>query len=210
MTHPHDRPSPLFWEALQHIGQHRDVLVYQPKQHIYFPPDQLFLVCRGIVQLVTVHCDGTETVLGIAGSSGLLGTSLTKITPYWAVALTDVLLFPLFWSDIESSPFLGNVLFRTILQRLQHSESWVAVTGRRQVEDRLKQMLVLLAQEFGQAIDAHTIELKFSWTHQQMANAIGSTRVTVNRLIHQFKGEGWLQNHYRRWFIQRSILQEFQ
>ncbi|MGA1130737.1 MAG: helix-turn-helix domain-containing protein [Prochlorotrichaceae cyanobacterium] len=55
-----------------------------------------------------------------------------------------------------------------------------------------------------------TIELKFSWTHQQMANAIGSARITVNRLLNQFKAEGWLHNQYRRWFIQRSRLKVLQ
>ena len=62
-------------------------------------------------------------------------------------------------------------------------------------------MLLLLAQEFGESLDSQTIELKLSWTHQQLANAIGSTRVTVTRLINQFKAEGWLNNQYRRWSI---------
>jgi len=194
-------PCPLFWESLPRLSSHGNLSAYKAKQKIDFPPDELFLICRGIVQLVTAHPNGNETVLGLAASTSLVGIPLTKVDPYWAVALTDILILPLSWADIEASPLLAGVLFQNILQRLQQSETWLAIAGKRQVEERLRYMLLLLAQEFGESLDSQTIELKLSWTHQQLANAIGSTRVTVTRLINQFKAEGWLNNQYRRWSI---------
>ena len=202
-------PCPLFWESLPRLSSHGDLTSYQAKQKIDLPPNELFLICRGILQLVTSHPNGNETVLGLAASTSLIGIPLTKVNPYWAVALTDVLLLPLSWADIEASPLLAGVLFQNILQRLQQSETWLAIAGKRQVEDRLRYMLLLLAQEFGESLDSQTIELKLCWTHQQLANAIGSTRVTVSRLIHQFKAEGWLNNQYRRWSIRSVMLQQY-
>jgi CRP-like cAMP-binding protein len=35
--------------------------------------------------------------------------------------------------------------------------------------------------------------LSIRLTHQHLANAIGTTRVTITRLLGQLKDEGWLQ-----------------
>jgi CRP-like cAMP-binding protein len=38
-------------------------------------------------------------------------------------------------------------------------------------------------------------------THQQLANAIGTTRVTMTRLINQLRDEGWLEIDRNRYII---------
>jgi CRP-like cAMP-binding protein len=65
------------------------------------------------------------------------------------------------------------------------------MVGYRRVEERLRHLLMLLKQEVGQA-QANGTRLGVRLTHQQLANAIGTTRVTVTRLLSQLQEEGWL------------------
>jgi CRP-like cAMP-binding protein len=120
-----------------------------------------------------------------------IGLSLTTVDPYWATALTDVdiLLLPL--QEIEASPMLMAGIFRNLTLRLQQSEAWLALSGKRLVSDRLRYFLIMLARDFGQ-VEPNGIRIPIRLTHHQLATAIGTTRVTVTRLLKEFKTEGWL------------------
>jgi CRP-like cAMP-binding protein len=67
----------------------------------------------------------------------------------------------------------------------------LAMVGCRRVEDRLRQLLLLLQMEVGQPVPEGT-RLSVRLTHQHLASAIGTTRVTVTRLLGQLKEEGRL------------------
>jgi CRP-like cAMP-binding protein len=57
------------------------------------------------------------------------------------------------------------------------------------VEERLQELLQLLSQELGQPV-AEGTRLLVRLTHQNLANAIGTTRVTVTRLLGEFQRQG--------------------
>ena len=63
--------------------------------------------------------------------------------------------------------------------------------GLRRVEERLRAFLDLLAADYGQPVEAG-IRVGVRLTHQDLANALGSTRVTITRLLGQLRDEGWL------------------
>ncbi len=154
-------------------------------------PNQLWVVCRGVVQLGTLYDNGEEALLGLAGPSMPFGLTLTLIRPYHAIALSDVDLMRLTQAEIDQSPMLAQGLFRQLTRRLRQTEAVLAMVGYRRVEDRLRHFLLLLKQEVGYPIPGGT-RLTVRLTHQQLANAIGTTRVTVTRLISQLREEGWL------------------
>jgi CRP-like cAMP-binding protein len=120
-----------------------------------------------------------------------IGLSLTTVDPYWATALTDVDILPLPLQEIEASPMLMAGIFRNLTLRLQQSEAWLALSGKRLVSDRLRYFLIMLARDFGQ-VEPNGIRIPIRLTHHQLATAIGTTRVTVTRLLKEFKTEGWL------------------
>lgn len=59
------------------------------------------------------------------------------------------------------------------------------------IEECLIQLLLLLRQELGQT-DAENIRIRCRFTHQNLAAAIGITRVTVTRLLKEFQAKHWL------------------
>ncbi|MEN9221521.1 MAG: Crp/Fnr family transcriptional regulator, partial [Thermostichus sp. BF3_bins_97] len=74
---------------------------------------------------------------------------------------------------------------------LRQTEALLALAGRRRVEDRLRQLLSLLAGELGSPTAAG-IRINVRLTHQDLANAIGTTRVTITRLLNRFRQQGWI------------------
>ncbi len=194
--------SPDLRQLLEQLYQERTLQPFRSGQIIPMRPDEVWVTCRGVVVLNTLYPTGDEALLGIVTPSMPFGLPLTWISPYQAIALTDVDLLPLTLTEIEKSPALCQGIFRHLGRRLQQAEAFLALSGCRRVEDRLKQLLILLQHEVGQSIATGT-RLNVRLTHQQLANAIGTTRVTVTRLLGQLKREGWLTIDAKRHIVLR-------
>ena len=194
-----------FVAVLEQLYRERTLTPYPAGRTIPLRLNELLIVCRGVVQLYTIQQDGSETLLGLAGPSMPIGLPLTVVDPYWATALTDVDVLPLSMMEVESSPMLMGGICRHLMLRLQQSEAWLAISGKRLVADRLRQLLLLIAQDFGQ-VETCGVRIPVRLTHHQLATAIGTTRVTVTRLLKDFKEEGWLQTQQRYLIVQLAQL----
>ncbi len=190
---------------LEQLYRERTLTPYSLGRSIPLRIGEVLIVCRGVVQLSTIQQDGSETLLGLAGPSMPIGLPLTVVDPYWATALTDVDVLPLAMAEIESSPLLMAGICRHMMLRLQQSEAWLSIAGKRLVADRLRHLLLLIAQDFGQ-VETCGVRIPVRLTHHQLATAIGTTRVTVTRLLKDFKEEGWLQTQQRYLILQLEQL----
>jgi CRP-like cAMP-binding protein len=151
----------------------------------------LWLVVRGMVKLGCVTVDGDELLLGLAGPNELFGESLAGPEAYEAKTLCDCDLLCLTTTDLEQNPSLAPALVKAISHRQRQSQSLLALMGLKRVEDRVKGLLELLALEYGVSCP-NGLRLSPRLTHQEMASALGTTRVTVTRIIGQLKESGWL------------------
>ncbi|MEM9807289.1 MAG: Crp/Fnr family transcriptional regulator [Cyanobacteria bacterium P01_D01_bin.56] len=206
LTH-RTRSSDQYIALLEQLYHERNLTQFTTGHSIPLRRGEIYIICRGIVQLHTIHPDGSETLLGLAGPSMPFGLSLTSVSPYWATALTQVDVLPLSMAELENSPTLMAGLFSHLSRRLQQSEAWLALSGKRLVADRLRQLLIMLAQEFGQ-VEPQGVKLTIRLTHHQLATTIGTTRVTVTRLLRDFRREGWLKIHQRYLIVPLSMLNE--
>lgn len=176
---------------LENVYRGRTMHPYPSGQEISMYPEEILIVCRGVVQLNTIHASGNDVILGVVGASMPFGLPLSSLNPYQAIALSDVDIMRLSVKEIEQSPILAQGIFRNLIRRLQQSEAMVSVVNYRRVEDRLRQLLLLLKSEVGQPTPQGD-RLNVRLTHQHLANAIGSTRVTVTRALGELQAEGWL------------------
>jgi CRP-like cAMP-binding protein len=190
-------------QLLEQLYRERNLRPFRCGQTIPLRADEIWIACRGVIVLNTLYPTGDEALLGVIVPSMPFGLPLTWIAPYQAIALTDVDLLCLPISEIETSPALCQGLFRHLSRRLQQAEAFLALSGCRRVEERLRQLLVLLQHEVGQPTESGT-RLTIRLTHQQLANAIGTTRVTVTRLLGQLKQEGWLSLDAKRHIVLRD------
>lgn len=164
---------------------------YGRGENIPLVPQGFWQVYQGLVQLSTINDNGEDVLLGWAGSSTFFGLWLTNLQTYQARTLTDVYVKWFSLSEIEASPRLAQILVPQLGRRMRQTEALLAIVGQRRVEDRLHKLLVLLKQEIGQP-GAEGTRLSVRMTHQNLANAICTTRVTITRLLSKFQQQGWI------------------
>ena len=154
--------------------------------------NHLWLVVRGMVKLTCITEHGDDLVLGLAGANEPFGEPLTNVDLYEATTLCDTDLLCLSMDEVESTPHLAMALVRAMASRMRQSEALISLLGLRRVEERVRGFLELLAEEYGQPCD-QGLRLNLRFTHQEIASALSTTRVTVTRVLGALRDEGWLQ-----------------
>ena len=94
--------------------------------------------------------------------------------------------------EVRESQDLANDLLGAVVLRHRQSEYLLSLLGLRRVEERVRGFLELLAQDYGQPCE-QGLRLNLRLTHQEMASALSTTRVTVTRVIGLLRDEGWLK-----------------
>ena len=161
-------------------------------RHDLIPPreDVLWRIERGAVRTVTWSEQGTLITLGYWGMGDLVGQPLSRVVPYQIECLTSV----------ETSvvpPELWHQTIDSMLSHIQQSEELLSIIHRKPVSLRLWQFLVWLAEKFGRDVDQGRL-IDLLVTHQEMAEVINTTRVSVTRMLQQFEEQGMLLRHQRR------------
>lgn len=161
-------------------------------RHDLIPPKEniLWRIERGAVRTVTWSEQGTLITLGYWGLGDIVGQPLSRIIPYQIECLTSVeasILPSQLWHQILDS----------MLLHIQQSEELLSIIHRKLVSLRLWQFLIWLSQKFGRDVD-RGILIDIGVTHQEIAEVINTTRVSVTRLLQQFEEEGRLKRHQRR------------
>jgi PAS domain S-box-containing protein len=146
-------------------------------------------VCQGIVKLSTLSDTGKEILTGLAGAAAPFGPTLTALPIYQAIALSTVQIVYIPLAQMASSPSLAQLVFDKVSQRLKQTELLLAIAGEQRVKDRLCRLLQLLKQEVGEAVPNGT-RLMIRFTHEELASACSTTRVTVTRLLNQLSQDG--------------------
>ena len=161
-------------------------------------PQTIWQVYQGMVKLSTVCENGEEVIVGLAGPSMPFGSVLTSLDIYQATAFCAVQLVQYSLTEIAASPHLSQTVLNRVDQRLRQTEALLAISRQRRVKSRFSQLLQLLKQEIGQPV-AQGTRLSLRFTHQDLAEACSTTRVTITRLLGNLQEEGLIiidfQNH---------------
>ena len=158
--------------------------------------DHLWKLETGVVRTLTWLEDGTVVTLGLWGPGDILEGAFAHMEPYQIECLTlvEARLFPAAHLPVDSGAWLA---------RVQQLETLLVIRSHKRVEDMLLKLLVWLADRFGRdAAEGRVIDLRV--THQDMAELLGTTRVTITRLLKQFESEGIIQ----RLIHQRILLKQ--
>lgn len=173
----------------------------QVSQYIFtrrevIPPrnDVLWRIEHGAVRTLTWGEDGTFITLGYWGLGDLIGYPLSRIRPYQIECLTgvEVSVVPahLWHQDVDA-----------LLSHIQQAEDLLSIVHRKPISLRLWQFLLWLSEKFGRDIDKGKL-IDLNITHQDIAEVLNTTRVTITRLLQQFEEEGTILRHKRRIILQ--------
>jgi CRP-like cAMP-binding protein len=155
-------------------------------------PDHIWIVVRGIVKLSCLNEQGDDVLLAIAGPNEPFGEPLTHLDLFEATTLDHCDLLGLSIQDVNTTPHLSNNLMKAMMHRTRQSEALIALLNLRGVENRVKSFLELMAEDYGQPCD-QGLKLNLRLTHQEIASAVSTTRVTITKVLGQLKESGWLQ-----------------
>ncbi|MDJ0844162.1 Crp/Fnr family transcriptional regulator [Crocosphaera sp.] len=177
---------------------------YERSETIPLITEGIWQVYRGIAQLSQLSPQGEEILLGWAQPGTFFGSCLTYIDSYQVKGLSDLYLKWHSLEEVNNSTDLSQMAFQQLTRRMRQTEALLAIAGLKRVEDRLQQLLYLLQQELGETTEVG-IRIKVRLTHQNLAGAIGTTRVTVTRLLGEFQRQGWLSFDSDRHIIITSV-----
>lgn len=164
-------------------------------------PAGVWQVTQGLVQLSANYDDGEQVLFGWAANGAWFGTQGIDNLDYQAIALSPVYLRWLQLDEIEGSMRLSQLLLPQLLRRMRQAELLLIINGRRHTVERLKGLLSLLKTELGESTPNAQTRLNYKFTHQQLASAIGTTRVTVSRMMAHFQAKGYLSLDRHRHLI---------
>ena len=156
-----------------------------------FPPQSCWLIIRGAVKTYSWTEDKKMITLGYWGVKDIVGQPLSNLNPYHMDCLTCV--------EAISIPLDNLSQFSEgIISHAQKVTTLMCIVQTKRVSERLILLLEWLADKFGRpVVDGILIDLRL--THQEIADTIGTNRVTITRLINQFEREGIIsrpRNHY--------------
>lgn len=165
---------------------------------------EIWQVYRGVVQLSKVLEDGTEVVLGWVTADGAFGNYLDDSLAYRAVALSNIYVKQYFSRDVIGNPLLARQFFAQFSDRLIKSQQLLSIVAVKSVEERLKQLLIVLKQQMGQSVD-DGVRLQVRFTHQHLAEILNTTRVTVTRILGNLQERGLIYFDRDRHIIITSL-----
>jgi CRP-like cAMP-binding protein len=151
---------------------------YRRRELLPTTPKILWYIHTGSVRMLTLNEDGSVIPLGLASVGDIVGHELSQIQPYQIECLTDVCLQPI---DIDRCPGLDKIM----LNRLRHMEELLRIRSGK-IGDRLTNLLDWLGDCFSENTGGGK-EINIRLTHQDIADMLGTTRVTVTRLLGQFE-----------------------
>ncbi|MGI8934866.1 global nitrogen regulator NtcA [Leptolyngbya sp. BC1307] len=182
---------------------------YERNKTIFFPGDpaeRVYFLTKGAVKLSRVYEAGEEITVALLRENSVFGV-LSLITGdrsdrfYHAVAFTPVELLSLQGDQVaqalEEHPELSALMLRGLSSRILQTEMMIETLAHRDMGSRLVSFLLILCRDFGVPGSAGiTVDLKLS--HQAIAEAIGSTRVTVTRLLGDLREKGMISIHKKK------------
>ncbi|WP_414575648.1 Crp/Fnr family transcriptional regulator [Anabaena sp. CCY 9402-a] len=152
--------------------------------------DVLWLIDRGAVRTLTWGEDGTFITLGYWGAGDLIGYPLSKVNPYQIECLTSV--------EVSTIPApLWHQYINAFVAHIQNSEELLNILNLKPISLRLWEFLVWLSKKFGRDVEQGCL-IELYITHQEIAEVLSTTRVTITRLLQEFETAEMLLRYQRR------------
>ncbi len=182
--------------GLSHLSTGGTHWEYEARTFLPVAPSRLWLIESGYLRSYTYTEEGNLIVLGIWGPGEIVGMALSSMQPLHYETLTPVQARTTAWLTYGNKEHLYATC-------LKHTEALLVIRSQKRVELMVIKLLQWLGQRFGQLrAEGQVLELRL--THQDVAEILGVTRVTITRIFGLLEQQGFMQ----RLSGQRIILRE--
>jgi CRP-like cAMP-binding protein len=169
---------------------------FSPRSLLPLRPNSLWKIESGVVRTITWLEDDTIAATGLWGVGDIVGKALSKVEPYQLECLTkvEVSLLPVSLLHQETE---------ALLRHIRQAEEFSLIRSYRKIDAMVIKLLSWLAKKFGREVEnGHLIDLRL--THQDIAEMLGTTRVTITRTLSHFEQQGLIH----RLPLRRIVLKE--
>lgn len=169
-----------------------------PNNHLFYMPDDpgevLFIIKKGRVQLYRVSPDGRKLVFAtlhpgaIFGHMGMIGQRLHNT---FAESVGDCKICIMNRNDVEelllAKPIVALRILEHVGNRLVEAEQRFEDIAFRRMPARIARLILQMTAD-----QSDTTVLK-GYTHQQLADMLGTYRETTTQILNDFKQQGLIK-----------------
>jgi CRP-like cAMP-binding protein len=152
----------------------------------------------GIVKTFTWNDEGELITLGIWGAGDIVGSLLSSNAPYEIECLTDVTVYLIAGDRLDT-------MVEEILAHIRANQEFIQVVRHRRIERAILGLFDWLSHRFGRVV-SQGIAIDFLITHQEIAEIIGTTRVTCSRTISSLIAQGYIAKQQRYYIVRSHLL----
>ena len=167
---------------MQTLANEQKIAFFRDGARLPSKRDCIWLIVDGVVKTFSMNESGTFITLGFWGNRDVVGTVLSNINPYMIQCMSDVRAIAIPEDELAS-------ISTELIYHQQQTQQLMYIIRNTQVSQRLWLFLEWLGHKFGRTIEEGKL-IDFKLTHQEIAEAIGTTRITVTKILNQFEREG--------------------
>ena len=159
--------------------EHSNIQRFHSGEELPLQTNYIWLIVNGVVKNYTISEEGTAITLGFWGTEDLVGKSLSTIAPYVSECISNVEAIAIpqdRWDSV--SPNLWH--------QARQIQQLTFIVRNNRVAKRLWLLLKWLSLKFGRDVESGKL-IDFELTHQELADAVGTTRITVTKILNQFE-----------------------
>jgi CRP-like cAMP-binding protein len=193
VLHPHDLET--LATKFHPIRYRRGEVIFREGE----PAERLFLIDVGAVKLSTASPTGQEMLIGLLQRGQIFGELEVidrgpRAMDARAMQASTVygLDSEMFWTLLENRPALARRLLELMARRLRRADQTSQDLVFFDAPTRLARKLLQLADEHGEANEEAAVRITVRVTQEELAQMIGVTRESANRLVASFTGRGWI------------------
>lgn len=165
---------------------------------VFYGPDDtgevLFLLKKGRVQLYRLSPEGKKLVVAVLeqgaifGEMSIIGQGMQNT---FAEAIEECTLCVMSQLDVEqllvSKPQVGVRILQTMASRLREAEIKLEELAFKSIPARLASLLLKLS------LNNTKNSAVQGYTHQDLAEMVGTYRETTTQTLNHFKSQGWIE-----------------
>ena len=182
----------LSQREMEEIDRSTTMTTCEPGRVFYAPDEMgevLFLLKKGRVQLYRLSPEGKKLVVAIMepgsifGEMSIIGQGMHNT---FAESIEDCTLCVMSRVDVErillDKPMVALRFMEAMAQRLQETESQLEDLAFKGIPSRLAGVLLKLSDQ----------SLVKGFSHQDLAEMLGTYRETTTQILNDFKSQGWI------------------
>ncbi len=169
----------------------------------------VYFIFSGTVKVHIEQADGSDVIISILGPGESVGEMSALDDPSRSASVTTLEESELLWLDrstfrkfLMATPMLSHNLSCLLSARLRQANEQIQSLATLDVECRIARQLIGFADKYGQPETDGNISIPVRLTQSDLANLVGATRESVNKIIVSYKERGYLSaSRDHRWTI---------